>query len=349
MLHTKSLEKEYTVHKKLSGRVADKDVWRILLSDGTMEVEITNIGCAIMKILVPDQYGNKDNVVAAYGDALAYLDNPLYLGCIVGRYTNRIAKGKLVLNNQPVQLSQNDGDNHLHGGFKGFHSRIWELRSLTASANGAGVSFAYTSPHGEEGYPGTLQVITEYRLKDGFLEISYTATTDAATVISLTNHSFFNLSGFAEPTIYHHLLQVNAQWFTPVNDALLPTGAITNVHNTLLDMQQPVLLGKAIEAATLNGFDINFALRTTPEPRLLTAAILSHPASGRSLWISTNQPGIQVFTANNWNGDGIFKQHAAIALETQSFPDSPNQPAFPFRQLQPGEQYRSKTVLSFSW
>lgn len=348
MLTTKtSLSYHSTLYDKLDG----KDIYWVTLKNGITTVRITNIGGSIMSIDTPDRNGELDNIVAGYHDPNEYLENPWYFGCVVGRVVNRIGGARFQLDGQIIHLSSNDGDNHLHGGFGGFHKKIWNLKNPVHNAQEVGVIFEYTSPDGEEGYPGNLHVQVKYSLDlENRLTLSYTARTDKRTPINLSNHSYFNLSGFKDQTIANHELLIHAKTYTEKYDQNLPTGNIIPINNTPLDLSTPARLGDRIrQLAADRGFDHNYVL-----DKVSPAGELYDPASGRMLRVTTDQPGIQVYTANWWDGtvEGAhlrpYGQHGAIALETQAFPDSPNRSEFPNTILSPGETYHTNTIFEFN-
>jgi len=327
-----------------------KEIFEITLKNGTATVRITNIGCSIISIHTPDRNGVLRNIVAGFDDPMEYVRNPWYFGCIVGRVVNRIGGALFYLDGNAIRLSMNDGCNHLHGGFEGFHKKVWNIKCAIHHAKEVGVIFEYTSPDGEEGYPGCLHVQVKYTLNvENKLSMSYTATTDKRTPVNLANHSYFNLSGFSNRKIMDHELTVHAKSYTEKYAQNLPTGKILSVTGTPLDLSTPVRIGDRIDQlADDKGFDHNYVLNGERP-----AAELYDPASGRVLRVMTDQPGIQVYTANWWDGtlkgahDQPYLQHGALALETQAFPDSPNHPAFPGTILNPGEIYQANTVFEF--
>jgi aldose 1-epimerase len=338
------------IARTVNGSVDGKDVFWITLENGSTIVRVTNIGCAITSIETPDRVGVFRNIVAGFADPMDYLHNPWYFGCIVGRYANRIGGGAFNLDGRTVRLSTNEGDNHLHGGSGGFDKRIWSLKDMVESDQAVSATFEYTSPDGEEGYPGKLQVQMKYTLYgDNKLELSYTAVTDKPTPVNLTNHSYFNLSGFGNPTIRDHWIVINAEGYTEKNGLNLPTGKILSLANTPLDLSKSVPLGDRIDKLSQDrGFDHNYVLDGV-EP----AAEVYEPMSGRILRVSTDRPGMQLYTANWWDGSirgahaQPYLQHGAFALETQAYPDSPNHPEFPDTILLPGEIYSTKTIFEF--
>lgn len=324
------------------------------LSNGNMKVVIGNYGCTIISVSVPDRNGVKENVVAGFSEPHLYLKNHPYLGCIVGRYANRIAFGKFEISGKKYSLPINDKMNHLHGGIDGFHRKFWDLKNVTNDEKKVAVTFGYYSVDGEEGYPGNLMVNVSYTLTiDNQLIIRYKAQTDQPTIVNLTNHSYFNLSGFKNPKIHDHLLRVYASGYTEKNCSNIPTGRILAVKGTPFDFLNFKPIGKDIQKLKEDkGYDINFVLNKQPKQIALVAE-LSEPTSGRVVKLFTNKPGLQVYTSNWWDGtlrgsqDVPYIQHGAIALETQSFPDSPNHLDFPNSVLLPGELYETETCYQF--
>ena len=330
-------------------------IYRLTLQNKSISVELTNIGCAITAIRTPDKNNVTANIVAGYDDLSSYLINKDYFGCVVGRYSNRIANGSFQLGDRRYQLSINDGNNHLHGGTTGFSRRLWKIHKIIENDEACGVIFTYFSHDGEEGYPGNLFVSVKYTL-DNFnrLCLSYQAVTDQPTPISLTNHSYFNLSGFKEPFIYDHLLSINADTYTVKSCNNIPTGEIAKVKGTPLDFRNPKPIGKDINAFPLDlGFDHNFILDTAQEPGMMKAAVLKEINTGRVVKVYTHCPAVQVYTSNFWDGSVtgeqgfLYQQHGAVALETQAFPDSPNHAHFPNTILRPGETFNSSTMYEF--
>jgi aldose 1-epimerase len=336
-------------------RINGEEVFSFVVSNDSVEVTFTNYGCTIMSILVPDKNGHKQNVVSGFCRPEDYLNTHPYFGCVVGRFANRIAFGKFELNDLEYQLPINNGPNHLHGGMEGFNKRVWSVKQVISHGDAAGVAFSYTSAHMEEGYPGTMEVTVTYLLNaNNELILQYEATCDQPTIINLTNHSYFNLSGFSDASIDEHLLKINAENYTKKNAHNVPSGEITPVENTPLDFLEYKKIGENIkELITDKGYDHNFVLRN-PTKAVSFAAALYEPVSGRLLQVLTNQPGIQVYTANWWDGsitgahDVPYLQHGAIALETQNFPDAPNHSNFPSATLSPGEVYNTTTIYRFS-
>lgn len=320
------------------GQLNGADLYLITLENEQISVNITSLGATITSILTPDRNGVKKNVVAGFSDLQQYGNNEAYFGCVVGRYANRIGGGRFLSGGETVQLSLNDGINHLHGGFDGFHKKVWTIISVDDQE----VILEYLSKDGEEGYPGNLRVRVMYVLDGGQLRIQYTAVTDKSTPVNLTNHSYFNLSGFEDPLITDHLLQINAYYYTGKNGHNLPDGHLREVAGTPLDFRFPKRIGADIDQlAADQGFDHNYVLKEGP------AATLYDPLTGRQLQVFTDQPGMQLYTANLWDGS-LYAKHGAVALETQAFPDSPNHPAFPCTMLQPGSIYERYTIYAFS-
>jgi aldose 1-epimerase len=291
------------------------------------ELRALTYGAIINALRIPGQHGTRADVVLGFDTLEHYLPNPGYLGAIVGRYANRIAHGRFTLDGTGYQLTTNHGGHHLHGGARGFDQAVWGGTSFQRE-DGIGVSFAHASPAGDEGYPGTLAARVTYALTDrDELVVEYLATTNRATPVNLTQHSYFNLSGDPAREIFDHTLTIDADRYTAVDESLIPTGEILPVAGTALDYRTPRVLG---------ALDHNFVLQRSGEG-LVHAARLVDPASGRTLDVATTEPGIQVYSG----------RRAGVALETQHFPDSPNQPGFPSTILRPGEQYRSQTVFRF--
>src|SRR5258708_2095269 len=347
-----------TLYDQLRG----KDVYWITLRNGDTVLRITNLGCIITSIHTPDREGVRKNIVAGFEEPGDYQRNPYYFGCVVGRTINRIGGGKFSLDGHSVQLSLNDGANHLHGGFEGFGRKIWDIAGVIHTEGEVGVAFSYTSRDGEEGYPGNLEAQVKYVLSpDNKLWMEYTAVTDKRTPVNLSNHSYFNLTGFDNPLITDHLLKVHAGNYTEKNGNNLPTGKILPVAGTPLDFSVPQRIGDHIDRFPLDrGLDHNYVLDgelpggPSPVPGGLSpAAELYDPSTGRRLRVTTDRPGLQVYTANWWDGslhapDGKpYRQHGAVALETQAFPDSPNHKVFPGIILEPGDTYRATTAFEF--
>lgn len=330
----------------------DGNIRRVILQNNLLSVHLTNVGASIAAIHAPDRQGIHQNIVAGFEELGAYRTNKDYLGCTVGRYANRITKGRFSLLGEDFQLPINDAPNHLHGGFSGFHQKIWDTEECTQQDNQSSVTFHYVSNDAEEGYPGRLHVSVRYTLSKNELSIHFTATTDKPTPVNLTNHSYFNLSGFESPTIHDHILQINADHYTEKSAANTSTGRILPVAGTHLDFTEPTRIGKGINNFPADmGYDHNFVLRQHAEMGI--AAVLSEPVSGRAVTVRTNKPALQVYTANYFDGTTMgaqgrpYVKHGAVALETQFFPDSINHPHFPDSLLVPGKTYDYRTIFQF--
>jgi aldose 1-epimerase len=322
-----------------------------------MEVRAISFGGIITSIRVPDRSGKVDDVVLGYDSLEGYLKNPAYMGGIIGRYANRIAAGKFTLEGKTYSLALNNGPNHLHGGPKGFDKVVWKAQSFTTDAK-VGVVFSYTSPGGEEGYPGAVDLRVTYSLDaQNALTVDYAATTDAATPLNLTQHSYFNLAGDGTRDVLDHQVAIHASRFTPVSQSLIPTGELALVENTPFDFRTPYAVGARImvdhpQLRFGNGYDHNFVI-DRDGAGLVPAAHVEEPSSGRTLDILTTEPGVQFYTGNFLDGTitgksgHVYKQRMGFCLETQHFPDSPNQPNFPNTILRPGESYSSQTVFIF--
>lgn len=326
-----------------------------------MVVTVLTWGGIVQEVWVPDRDGNVENVTLGFASLDPYLERHPYFGCITGRYANRIAAGSFTLDDVTYELAINNDPNTLHGGNEGFDRQVWEAVD-TSGPDGPAVTLSRTSPDGEEGYPGNLTVEVIFTLTDANeLRFDYHATTDAATIINLTNHSYWNLAGEGTGTIENHLLQLNASSYTPVDATLIPTGEIAPVAGTPFDFTTPHAIGERNRADDEQlkfgrGYDHNWVIdRPAPDDESMTvAAILSEPESGRVLTISTTEPGIQFYAGNFLDGtlygtSGVaYRQGDGLALETQHYPDSPNQPEFPSTVLQPGEEYVTSTIYAFS-
>jgi aldose 1-epimerase len=333
----------------------------VTLKAGGISARIISYGATLQSLFLPDKTGHLADVVLGYDDLAGYVAKPQYFGATVGRYANRIAGARFVLDGKTYSLAANDGPNALHGGLKGFDKVVWTIAEVKSGA-AASVRLTYTSRDGEEGYPGTLKVSVTYSLDDSrTLTTSYEATTDAPTIVNLTNHSIFNLAGVpAARSILDHRLMVSADAYTPVDAKLIPTGELRGVAGTPFDFRQPTAIGARIRDATDpqivlgRGYDHNFVLRggVTPTPKL--AAQVEDPISGRVVELYTTEPGVQVYTGNFLDGTTpgkahvVYRQGDGLALEPQKFPDSPNHPAFPSARLDPGQTYRQVSYYRFS-
>ncbi len=329
-----------------------------LTNAGGMEVRAMTFGGIIVSLRVPDRDRRIDDVVLGFDTAAEYVTKSSpYFGAIVGRYANRIAKGRFTLDGQAHQLAINNGPNHLHGGLTGFDKVIWRGEPFKNDA-GSGVVFTHTSADGDQNYPGTLQARVTYTLTDrNELTVDYRATTDKPTIVNLTQHSYFNLAGQGSRTILGHQLQINADRYTPVDATLIPTGERSPVEGTPLDFRRQRVLGSYIDAdheqiRNGGGYDHNFVLRTAGTAPQLAARVFD-PTTGRTLEIATTEPGLQFYSGNFLDGTLVGKQgrvyqkRTGFCLETQHFPDSPNHPDFPSTVLRPGQEYTSRTVWTF--
>ena len=328
------------------------------LKDEKIEVQIMTYGGFVLSVKVPDRTGKVEDVVLGFDAPSGYYENnhstsAAFLGPIVGRYANRIAHGKFALDGKEYTLPKNNGDNTLHGGPGGFHSRMW-----TSKAISDGVELKYLSKDGEEGFPGNLSVTVRYTLKGDDLKIEYSANTDKPTVLNLTNHSYFNLSGQGHGTILTEQLKLNASRFTPVDSGLIPTGQLKSVAGTPFDFLKIHAVGESINADDEqirlgHGYDHNFVIDSGGK-ELTQAAEVYDPASGRVLEVLTTEPAVQFYTSNFLDGSikgkgGVaYPRNGALCLETQHFPDSPNHPDFPTTVLRPGSEFHSTTIFRFS-
>ncbi|PYV91129.1 MAG: galactose-1-epimerase [Acidobacteria bacterium] len=328
------------------------------LKSSQVEARIMTHGATLISLKAPDRSGKWDDLVLGFDTLEAYLANnnskgAAFFGPIVGRYANRIAHATFSIDGKAYSLTRNNGDNSIHGGPHGFHNQLWKAQPLVA-----GVELTYLSKDGEEGYPGNLAVKVRYTLADGSLKIEYSATTDKPTVINLTNHSYFNLRGQGNGNILDHQLRLDASRFTPVDANLIPTGELRAVAGTPLDFRKSTSIGERINSGYEqmrlgNGYDHNFVLDSKAGD-LAEAARVDEPSSGRELTVFTTEPGVQFYTANFLDGSiegksGIkYQRRTAFCLETQHFPDSPNQPAFPSTKLVPGQEFHSVTVFRLS-
>ncbi|MFO7905079.1 MAG: aldose epimerase family protein [Pirellulaceae bacterium] len=332
------------------------DLYTLTNANG-MEVAITTYGGIVVSLTAPDRDDHYADVVLGFDDLDGYLAGHPYFGAIVGRYGNRIAKGKFSIDGKEYTLATNDGENHLHGGDEGFDKKVWRGRGMVGR-KGVHLILDYTSPDGEEGYPGTLDVMVVYTLThDNELKIDYKATTDKATPVNLTNHSYFNLQGQGSGDILGHELMINADRFTPVDETLIPTGELRSVQGTPFDFRKPTAIGARIEADNQQlefggGYDHNFVLNREGD-ELALAARVHEPKTGRMMEVYTKEPGVQLYTGNFLDGSNVGKGgkvydfRDGFCLETQHFPDSPNKPDFPSTILRPGEEYSTTTVYKF--
>ena len=343
--------KKESFEKEVDGRKVELFM---LENDNGIKVYITNFGARIVALCTPDRNGQSADIVLGFDNIDDYIDERMYLGCVVGRYANRINKGKFSLDGKEYTLYLNDGINTLHGGNKGFDKKVWEARQ-----EGNSVILTYLSPDGEEGYPGNLTVKEIYTLTDNNeLKMEYEATTDKPTIINLTNHSYFNLKGEGDTTILDHYLMANASYFTPVNSELIPTGEIVPVAGTPFDFTTGKQIGKDInmtdeQLAFGRGYDHNWIINKDTAGALTLAAKVWEATTGRVLEIYTTEPAFQFYSGNFMDGSVKGKsgkpyyKRSALAIEPQHYPDSPNHPNFPSTVLKPGEKYRQMSVFKF--
>ncbi len=345
--------KAFTITEKAFGQFERQPVTEYTITNPSgMQVGILNYGGTVTKILTPDRSGKMGDVVLGYTaiEGFTQKNNP-YFGSLVGRYANRIANAGFTLNGKTYQLAKNDNGNSLHGGLKGYDKVIWNATKLPGDST---LQLTYQSRDGEEGYPGNVNITVNYTLTtDNQLKIDYTAMTDQPTAVNLTNHCYFNLSAGRDSTILGHQLQLAADSFTPVNAQLIPTGKIETVKGGPMDFTQSKIIGRDI-ASVAGGYDHNWVLNRKGAG-LEKIATLSDSASGRVMDVYTTEPGIQFYSGNfldgtlqQTKGGARYGKHAALCLETQHFPDSPNQPQFPNTILKPGETYRHTTVYAFT-
>lgn len=342
--------------KKVNGQLIELFV---LSNINGCEVAITNFGARLISLALPDNNKKFVDVVLGHRTIEEYLhpENEFYLGATIGRYANRIGDGRFTLNDKKYVVEQNNGNNHLHGGSKGFHNVIWNANQVANNE----ITLSYFSKHLEEGYPGNLNVELTYKLNDlNELEIMYHATTDQTTIVNLTHHSYFNLAGEGESILDNHLLYINSDYITPINKDLIPTGELSVVHDTPFDFRQSKTIGRDLEQENMQlkyggGYDHSFVLNSKPvnDEGLVLAARVQELKSKRIMELYTNKPGVQLYTGNFLGGNSIgkngakHKKRSGFCLETQYFPDSPNQPSFPSVVLKEGETYQSKSVYKF--
>lgn len=320
------------------------------------EADIITLGGIVTALRVPDRTGALGDIVLGFDSLQPYLDGHPYFGSLVGRYGNRIARGRFELDGQSYTLACNNGPNHLHGGPGGFHTRVWQAQASDA-AGGPSLQLRYRSADGEEGYPGALDVTVVYTLTDANeLRIDYTAQTDRATIVNLTNHSYFNLAGSGD--ILEHTVEIPAERFIPIDATFIPTGELRPVQGTPMDFRAATPIGARIGDSDEQiqaglGYDHTWVL-DKPASQLGRAATVYEPTTGRMMEVETTEPGVQFYSGNfldgalTGKGGWVYEKRSALCLETQHFPDSPNQPQFPSTVLRPGETYRTTTLYRFS-
>ena len=350
------------IRREIFGFLPDgRAVHKLTLSNARgVLVHILTYGAIAQSICVPDRYGTIADVVLGYPDMAGYLADPNFCGAVIGRYANRIASGRFVLGGRSLSLAQNDGQNSLHGGPRGFDKQLWSIDDIREGPCGS-VTLGYISPDGEEGFPGTLSATATYSLDDeGRLDLTIDAETDALTIANLTGHSYFNLAGEASGvSALDHRLTINADRYTPIGSDLIPTGVLAPVAGTPFDLRQPTLVGERIldssdqQIRFGNGYDHNFVLSEGVSADTRLAARLEAINSGRIMELWTNQPGLQFYSGNflrsevAGKGGQLYRRSDALALEPQLFPDTPNQPSFGSAQLSPGQRYRNKISYRF--
>jgi aldose 1-epimerase len=325
-----------------------------------MEARVTNYGGILLGLRVPDRDGRFDDVVLGYDSLADYLAESPYFGALIGRYGNRIARGRFTLDGRQYTLATNNGVNHLHGGLKGFDKVVWTAAPFE-NEQGMGLVLTYVSPDGEEGYPGTLTARVTYTLTaDNALVFDYHATTDKPTPVNLTQHSYFNLAGDGQRDILGHVVTFNADRFVPIDATSIPLGPLRDVTGTPFDFRRPTAIGARIQQDDEQlrnglGYDHSLVLDKGGQPGALTlAAHVLEPTTGRVMEVHTTEPGMQFYSGNFLDGTlkgkrgAVYHHRFGLALETQHLPDSPNQPAFPSTILRPGEQYHSRSIYRFS-
>ncbi len=340
-----------SIEKQSFGRTPDNvqvDLYTLTNTNGLC-AKITNFGATLISLEVPDRRGKLADITLGYDTLDGYIDDTAYFGATVGRYANRIAKGRFVLNGVEYRLATNNADNHLHGGLKGFNKVVWNAAEADAAD---AIRLEYLSRDKEEGYPGNLNCAVTYLLTNNDeLKITFEGRTDKATVVNLTNHSYFNLAGRAAGDILSHELQIEADRYTVVDDGLIPTGELADVKDSPLDFTEPAVIGARINQLAM-GYDHNYVLNSGGGP-LALAARVCEPGCGRVMEVHTTEPGIQLYTGNFLDGSitgkagRVYKKHYGFCLETQHFPDSPNRPNFPSVVLNPGDKYATTTVFKF--
>ncbi|CAL9435396.1 aldose epimerase family protein [Streptomyces sp. enrichment culture] len=346
--------------KELFGTLADgTKVHRWSLENGGTRLKVLSYGGIVQSLEIPDRKGRYANVSLGFDNLEDYVSSSPFFGALIGRYGNRIGKGRFTLEGKTYQLSVNDGENSLHGGEQGFDKRVWDVEPFTKGAD-VGLCLRYTSADGEMGYPGTLRTKVTYTLtRSGDWRIDYEATTDRTTVCNLTSHVYYNLAGENSGTIYDHELKIAASRYTPVDSGLIPTGELAKVAGTPFDFRRTKTVGEDIRVPHQQllygkGLDHNWVLDKGGTARPEWAATLRDPASGRTMRIATTEPGLQFYSGNFLDGTlvgtggTVYRQGDGLCLETQHFPDSPNQPSFPSTVLRPRQVYRSTTVHAFS-
>lgn len=350
-----------TITKKSYGTTTDgKPVDEYTLTNGNgVEVKVITYGGIISSVRVPDRNGKLDNVVLGLDTLSDYETKNPYLGAIIGRYGNRIAKAQFTLDGTVYTLAANNGTNSLHGGLKGFDKMVWTAKEIPSTAD-VGLELHHLSLDGEEGFPGNLATKVVYTLTaDNAIRIEYSATTDKTTIVNLTQHTYFNLAGNGSGSIYGSIVQINADRYTPVDENLIPTSELAPVAGTPFDFRAPKSIDGGIRSGhpqmvLARGYDHNFVINRTDDTSLAKAAFVYDPVTGRGMEVFTTEPGIQFYTSNFFDATvvgssgGMYRQGDGFCLETQHYPDSPNQASFPTTTLKPGETYKTTTVYKFT-
>jgi len=347
------------IEKTLYGKLSDgREIYQYTLTNKSgATLKVINYGAIVTSLTIPDRNGKFGDVILGYDSLQAYVDDKCFFGAIVGRYGNRIGKGKFKLDGKEYQVTVNEGENHLHGGKLGFNKVLWDARTMQDTA-GSAIELTYVSTDGEEGYPGKVTLTVIYTLTDNNeLKIEYKGTTDKTTVLNPTHHSYFNLSGSFNNTILDHVVMIDANAITPVDKSLIPTGKLLDVSKTPMDFRTPIAIGAHIDddfeqLKIAGGYDHNWVLRNY-DGKVRTVAEVYEPKSGRLMTVITDQPGIQFYSGNFLDGTGkgkgvTYQKRSGLCLESQCYPDSPNKPEFPSATLKPGEEYHQTTIYQFS-
>ncbi len=343
------------LESKLFGKTSGGDEVNLyILSNGSIEARIMNYGATVVSLFVPDRDGNRADIVLGCNTLEQYIQGTPYFGSLVGRYANRIANAKFTLDGQEYSLAANQAPHHLHGGEKGFDKVVWQVEETQDIAGNVNIKMTYISDDGEEGYPGNLLASVTYTLtSEGELKMEYQAKTDKPTHVNLTNHSYFNLGGHDSGSVLDHVIQINADRYTPSGPDLVPTGQIKPTAGTPFDFKEPKVISRDM-GQVAGGYDHNYVLKKQQEGELSFAAKLHEPKSGRVMELSTTEPGMQFYTGNFLDGSAPSKNEASynkncgLCLETQHFPDTPNQPDFPSTILRPDEKYTHRSIFKFT-
>ncbi|MGI6271963.1 MAG: aldose epimerase family protein [Anaerohalosphaeraceae bacterium] len=327
------------------------DLYTLVNAKGAM-AKIATYGGIVTELHIPDSAGKPADIVCGFETLAEYEAGHPYFGALIGRYGNRIGRGKFTLDGKEYTLATNDGENHLHGGIVGFDKKVWKAEEVRTD-NSVGLKLTYVSPDMEEGYPGTLTSTVVYELtNNNELKIDYTATTDKPTIVNLTHHGYFNLAGHDSGDILDHTMMIAADRYTPVDEGLIPTGELAPVAGTVMDFTKPTAIGARIKDVQGGGYDHNYVLNSGGGEMALAARV-ADPKSGRVMEVLTTEPGVQFYAGNFLDGSNkgkgtTYNKHAAFCLETQHFPDSPNKPDWPSVVLRPGETYRHTTIYRFT-